>query len=157
MKHDLRPAEGATQKAQASRSWHWVRQGQNQWPRPEGAKFPHRRWRTRQLRGRSVALTKRLPKAARLQQPLQSLLCAGQPRSDRRLFGAQSEVSQASLASVGLLGDVTDPVVVLARGEVTKPLTVKVQRISAIAKQKIEAAGGSVEVLGFEVNKRPRS
>jgi hypothetical protein len=33
-----------------------------------------------------------------------------------------------------------------------------VQRISAIAKQKIEAAGGSVELLPFAVNKRmPRS
>jgi len=49
-------------------------------------------------------------------------------------------------------------VVILARGEVTKPLSVKVQRISAAARQKIEAAGGSVEVLGYEVNKRlPRS
>ena len=75
-----------------------------------------------------------------------------------RLFGAQEEVSQATLASVGLLGDVTEPVVVLARGEVTKPLTVKVQRISATAKQKIEAAGGTVEVLPFTVDKRrPRS
>ena len=48
--------------------------------------------------------------------------------------------------------------VVLARGEISKPLQVKVHRISASARQKIEAAGGSVEVLGYEVNKRlPRS
>ncbi len=67
-------------------------------------------------------------------------------------------MTPASLASVGLLGNVNDPVVVLARGEVTKPLAVKVQRISATAKQKIEAAGGSVELLPFAVNKRmPRS
>ena len=52
----------------------------------------------------------------------------------------------------------SDPVVVLARGEVTKALNVKVHRISATAKQKIEAAGGSVEILPFDVNKRlPRS
>ena len=51
-----------------------------------------------------------------------------------------------------------DPVVVLARGDVTKALIVKVQRISATAKQKIEAAGGTVEILPFAVNKRrPRS
>ena len=51
-----------------------------------------------------------------------------------------------------------DRVVVLARGEVTKPLTVKVHRISAVARQKIEAAGCAVETLDYPVNKRlPRS
>jgi large subunit ribosomal protein L15 len=49
-------------------------------------------------------------------------------------------------------------VVVLGRGDVSKALTVKVQRISAAARQKIEAAGGSVELLPFAVDKRrPRS
>ncbi len=36
---------------------------------------------------------------------------------------------------------------VLANGEVTKPLTVKIHKISATAKEKIEAAGGSVELV----------
>ena len=75
-----------------------------------------------------------------------------------RLFDAQSEVSPESLAGVGLVGNSGDPVVVLARGDVSKALSVKVQRISATAKQKIEAAGGSVEILPFAVDKRrPRS
>jgi large subunit ribosomal protein L15 len=76
---------------------------------------------------------------------------------DRR-FEAQAEVSAETLADAGLLGNSKDPVVVLARGEISKPLTLKVQRISATAKQKIEAAGGTVEVLPFTVDKRrPRS
>ena len=63
-----------------------------------------------------------------------------------------------TLASVGLLGAAKEPVVVLARGEITKPLNLKVQRISATAKQKVEAAGGTVEILPFTVDKRmPRS
>ncbi|HEY3364593.1 MAG TPA: 50S ribosomal protein L15 [Symbiobacteriaceae bacterium] len=37
---------------------------------------------------------------------------------------------------------------VLATGELTKALTVKAHKISAAARQKIEAAGGTVEVLG---------
>jgi large subunit ribosomal protein L15 len=46
----------------------------------------------------------------------------------------------------------------LARGDVSKALTVKTHRISKSAQQKIEAAGGSVEILPFEVNKNlPRS
>ncbi len=59
---------------------------------------------------------------------------------------------------LGANGNAADPVVVLARGDVSKALNVKVQRISATAKQKIEAAGGSVEILPFAVDKRrPRS
>ena len=73
-------------------------------------------------------------------------------------FDAQSEVNPESLAGVGLVGNAADPVVVLARGDVSKALNVKVQRISATAKQKIEAAGGTVEILPFAVDKRrPRS
>lgn len=37
---------------------------------------------------------------------------------------------------------------VLGTGEITKALSIKAHRISASAKQKIEAAGGSVEVIG---------
>ena len=40
-----------------------------------------------------------------------------------------------------------DGVKVLANGEITKALTVKVNAVSESAKAKIEAAGGTVEVL----------
>jgi large subunit ribosomal protein L15 len=57
-----------------------------------------------------------------------------------------------------LVHKVDDPIVVLGRGEITKPLKVKAHRISAHARTQIEAAGGSVEILPFAVNKRlPRS
>jgi len=39
------------------------------------------------------------------------------------------------------------PVKILGMGEVTKKFKVKVDAISSSAKQKIEAAGGSVEIL----------
>ncbi len=73
-------------------------------------------------------------------------------------FEANTDVNPASLSEVGLLGNVSDPIVVLARGEVAKPLHVKAHRVSASAKEKIEAAGGTVEILPYEVNKNlPRS
>jgi large subunit ribosomal protein L15 len=37
---------------------------------------------------------------------------------------------------------------VLARGDIDKALTVKVHAVSAAAREKIEAAGGSVELIG---------
>jgi large subunit ribosomal protein L15 len=61
------------------------------------------------------------------------------------------------LAGVGL-ADASDPIVVLGRGEISKPLQIQAHRISDGARKKIEAAGGSVEILAWEVNKRlPRS
>jgi large subunit ribosomal protein L15 len=60
---------------------------------------------------------------------------------------ADSEVTPESLVSAGILKDLKAPVVILGQGEVKVPLKVKVHRISSGAKAKIEAAGGSVEVL----------
>ena len=60
--------------------------------------------------------------------------------------------------AIGLLGNANAPIVVLARGEVSKALQVKAHRISAAARQKIEAAGGSIEILPWVVEKNlPRS
>jgi large subunit ribosomal protein L15 len=74
-----------------------------------------------------------------------------------RVFEANTAVSPDALAGVGL-ADANDPVVVLGRGEISKPLQVKAHRVSESARAKIEAAGGSIEILPWEVNKRlPRS
>jgi large subunit ribosomal protein L15 len=62
-------------------------------------------------------------------------------------FKAQSEVTPESLAKAGLLRQADLPVVVLGHGEVSVALRVKVHRVSRSARAKIEAAGGSVEVL----------
>ena len=63
------------------------------------------------------------------------------------LFVINGVVTPETLAAVGVMKDVTTPVVVLGGGQLTKPLTVKVQRVSAPAKIAIEKAGGTVELL----------
>jgi len=65
-------------------------------------------------------------------------------------FEAGAEVTPATLAEVGLIKSPREPVKILGRGEITKALTVQAHRFSASAREKIEAAGGSVEemVLG---------
>jgi large subunit ribosomal protein L15 len=62
-------------------------------------------------------------------------------------FKAGSEVSPEALAGVRLLRDPRNPVAILGRGEVGVALKVRAHRISAGAKSKIEAAGGSVELI----------
>ena len=62
-------------------------------------------------------------------------------------FKTNAEVTPEALAGAGLLRDSRNPVVILGRGEIEIPLKVRVHRISAGAKSKIEAAGGSVETI----------
>ena len=55
------------------------------------------------------------------------------------------------LAAAGLLtGKGKRPVVLLGRGEVKSSWTVRVHRASRGARQKIEAAGGTIEILALE-------
>jgi large subunit ribosomal protein L15 len=62
-------------------------------------------------------------------------------------FKANAEVTPETLQKAHLLRDPRNPVVVLGRGELKTALKVRVHRVSAGAKAKIEAAGGSVEVV----------
>ena len=60
-------------------------------------------------------------------------------------FEAGTEVTPQLLREVGIIKTLRQPVKVLGDGEITKALTVRAHRFSAVAKGKIEAAGGSVE------------
>ena len=62
-------------------------------------------------------------------------------------FKANAEVTPETLADARLLRDPRNPVALLGRGEIKAALKVRVHRISAGAKAKIEAAGGSVELI----------
>ncbi len=66
---------------------------------------------------------------------------------DLNRFAPDTVVDGAVLKEAGLVGVKTRRVKLLAQGEVTVPLTVKVQAASAQARARIEAAGGRVEVL----------
>jgi large subunit ribosomal protein L15 len=61
-------------------------------------------------------------------------------------FKAGAEVTPETLRDAGLAKR-SDPVKILARGDLSKKLTVRAHGFSAAAKQKIEAAGGTCETL----------
>ncbi len=63
-------------------------------------------------------------------------------------FGSGAEVTAQALVEAGVIKSARKPVKVLAKGEVSQPLTVKADKVSTAAKAKIEAAGGKVEELG---------
>ena len=72
------------------------------------------------------------------------------------VFAPGSEVTPLVLAEAGLIRSSHLPVAILARGELAQALIVKAHRFSASARQKIEAAGGTIEVLPFEKNRKVR-
>ena len=61
-------------------------------------------------------------------------------------FADGDTVDTASLIAAGIIKREYELVKVLGNGEITKKLTVKVDKVSASAKAKIEAAGGKVEL-----------
>lgn len=63
------------------------------------------------------------------------------------LFADGDVVSGETLVAKGVIKSASEPVKVLGDGELTKKLSVKVDKVSAPAKAKIEAAGGTVETL----------
>lgn len=62
-------------------------------------------------------------------------------------FEAQTTVTPELLVEIGAIKKVHDGLRILGRGEITVPLTVKAHHFTAGAKQKIEAAGGTAEVI----------
>jgi len=63
------------------------------------------------------------------------------------VFEAGTVVTPEVLREKGIIKKLYDGVKIMGRGEVEKALTVKAAKFTESAKQKIEAAGGSVEVL----------
>lgn len=62
-------------------------------------------------------------------------------------FKASEEVTPETLERAHLLRDPRNPIVILGRGEINAALKVRAHRVSAGAKEKIEKAGGSVELI----------
>ncbi|MFB5253763.1 50S ribosomal protein L15 [Bacillus mycoides] len=62
-------------------------------------------------------------------------------------FEDGTEVTPELLLETGVISKLNDGVKILASGSVEKKLTVKAHKFSSSAKEAIEAAGGSVEVI----------
>lgn len=65
------------------------------------------------------------------------------------IFQMETEVTPEMLVDAGIIKRADELVVILGRGEIEHPLTVKAHRFSASARAKIEAAGGVVEELSW--------
>ena len=124
---------GRGQKGYGSRS------GAKQRARFEGGQMPIH-MRMRKLRGPHMKKS----------MPFEPFRTATQPVNIADLearFEKGDSVTLETLHSHGLCTKKGVPVKVLAKGEITKPLTVHAHRFSAAARGAIEAAGGTCQVI----------
>jgi large subunit ribosomal protein L15 len=95
--------------------------------------------------GGQMPLYRRLPKRGFTDRNSKKITAINVDVLNRFEDGA--EVTPKVLLQSGAVSKLNDGVKILGNGELTKKLTVKVNAVSASAKEKIEAAGGTVEVI----------
>lgn len=66
---------------------------------------------------------------------------------DLSRFSPNTTLDVEYLKKVGLVKKVKDGVKILGGGDISVPLVLKVNRVSKTAREKIEAAGGRVEIV----------
>jgi len=90
--------------------------------------------------------------------PIGPFRTATQPVNLRDLerFEAGDEVTPESLVEKGILKSTKIDVKLLGAGELSKKLTIKVHAISASAREKVEKAGGTIELLREPKEKKVR-
>ena len=95
--------------------------------------------------GGQMPLYRRLPKRGFKNRNTKEIVAINISALEKFEDGA--EVTVESLKESGVISNPKDGVKILGNGELTKKLTVKVNAFSASAKDKIEALGGSAEVI----------
>lgn len=92
-----------------------------------------------------MPLYRRIPKRGFKNRNSKEIISINVDALERFDNGATVDVE--ALLNAGVIKKTGDGVKILGNGELTKKLTVKVDALSASAKEKIEAAGGTVEVI----------
>ena len=95
--------------------------------------------------GGQMPLYRRLPKRGFTNRNSKTIV--GINVSSLEVFENDAVVSVETLMEQGIVKNPKDGVKILGNGELTKKLNVKVDAFSASAKEKIEALGGSAEVM----------
>ena len=140
--HDLKPAPGAKKdRTRVGRG-----EGSKGKTSGRGAKGQTKRNHVRPgFEGGQMPLYRRLPKRGFKNRNTKEIIAINVDVLNRFEDGA--EVTAESLLASGAISKIADGVKILGNGELTKKLNVKVNAVSETAKSKIEAAGGTVEVI----------
>jgi len=97
--------------------------------------------------GGQMPIVKRTPKRGFTNAPFKTVYAIINVGTLEERFEAGTEITPELLMESGVIKDMLDGLKVLGEGELKKKFTVKANKISASAKEKIEAAGGKIEVI----------
>ncbi len=102
------------------------------------------------FQGGQTPIQRRLPKRG-FRNPFPTAVAAVNLGVLARIFESGSTVDLEALKALRMVDRTAERLKVLGNGELTHKLTLRVHGISAGAKTKVEAAGGTIEMLPTEV------
>ena len=143
--HDLKPAVGATTAPKRLGRGTGSGLGKTSGKGHKGAKARSGGGTRPGFEGGQMPLTMRLPKRGFTNKWRVEYATVNVERLN--IFEDGAVVTPVELVESGILKNVQDGVKILGNGEITKKLTVKATKFTESAKEKIEAAGGKVEVF----------
>ena len=142
--HELQPAIGSTTAPKRLGRGVGSQLGKTSGKGHKGAKARSGGGKRPGFEGGQMPLTRRLPKRGftnifRKEYAIVNV-------ADLNVFEDGTVITNEALIEAGLIKKELDGVKVLGGGDLTKKLTVSVDKVTESAKQKIEAIGGKVEV-----------
>jgi large subunit ribosomal protein L15 len=145
--HDVRLKSGTRQPRKRVGRGHGSGTGKTSGRGHKGAKSRSGYKHKAAFEGGQMPLVRRVPKRGFSNEPFRKQWAEVNLRQLAG-FAAGSTVDPAALAEAKLVKGRFDGIVILGKGEVEVALNVKAHRFSKGAVAKIEAAGGTTEVLG---------
>ena len=142
--HELQPAIGSTTAPKRLGRGVGSQLGKTSGKGHKGAKARSGGGKRPGFEGGQMPLTRRIPKRGFTNIFAKEYATVNV--SALNVFEDGAVVNTEALIEAGLIKKVLDGVKVLGGGELTKKLTVSVDKVTESAKQKIEAIGGKVEV-----------
>ncbi|PCI24090.1 50S ribosomal protein L15 [Candidatus Peregrinibacteria bacterium] len=143
--HDLKPSVGSRRKSMrkgrgnGSKGTYAGRGCKGQNARSGGGVRPG-------FEGGQTPLYKRLPKLKGFKNRFR-VECQPVNIQSLSVFAAGAEITPVELKEKGLISSINKPVKLLSTGETSHAYTLRVHKVSSVAKEKIEKAGGKIEIL----------
>ena len=144
--HELSPAAGSTKERKRIGRGAGSGQGKTAGKGHKGQKARAGRGMRPGFEGGQMPLQRRVPKRG-FNNIFRTEMAIVNVAALEANYEAGAVVTIDSLIEKGLVKKVLDGVKVLGHGDLTKALTVQANAFSESAKQKIEAAGGKIEVI----------
>ena len=143
--HDLSPAKGSRQKRKRVGRGPGSGHGKTSCRGHKGQKARSGGGPARGFEGGQMPLQRRLPKRGftNIFKTAYNVINVG----DLNRFEPNAKVDAVALREKGLLKKKKSAVKLLGNGELEHPIVIAVERVSRSAKEKIEAAGGKVEIV----------